>query len=83
MRPYPVESVTDESRLFNYQLSHVECAFGIMVAKRKKLNRWIDTNVQHAIDSTKAICILHNYVLTHNTEHPVLEGQATVLLRFV
>ena len=69
MRPYPVKSLTYEKRIFNYRLSRarntVECAFGIMAAKWRILNKSIETNAQHAVDITKAICILHNYIITH------------------
>lgn len=70
MRPYPGRDLNNEKRIFNYRLSRarnsVECTFGIMAAKWRLLHKAVETSVDHAVEIVKAICILHNYVLTRS-----------------
>lgn len=73
MRPYPARNLDDQKRIFNYRLSRarnsVECAFGIMTAKWRLLHKSIEANVENAVQMVKAICVLHNFVLTlENTD---------------
>ncbi|XP_063220563.1 uncharacterized protein LOC134537203 [Bacillus rossius redtenbacheri] len=72
MRPYPQRDLDDRKRVFNYRLSRarnsVECTFGIMAAKWRLLNKAIESNVSNAVQIVKAICILHNFVLTHERD---------------
>lgn len=70
MRPFPRQQLDEKKRIFNYRLSRarrmVECAFGILTAKWRILHKSIETDVNGAILITKATCILHNIVLTHD-----------------
>jgi hypothetical protein len=68
MRPFPRRNLTNEKRIFNYRQSRarriVECAFGIMVKKFKVLENKIVVGPEKATQIVKAICVLHNLILT-------------------
>ena len=55
-----------EERVFNYRLSRarrsVVCAFGILTAKWRLLNKAIETNVNKAERIVRCICLLHNII---------------------
>lgn len=67
MKPFPERNSDDRKRIYNYRLSRarrsVECAFGIMASKWRILQKAIETDVSTAIKVTKAVCILHNFVM--------------------
>jgi len=52
MKPFAGKDVSREERVFSYRLSQarrcVECAFGILIAKWRSLNKAIETNVNKA-----------------------------------
>lgn len=68
MRPFPRRNLTNEKRIFNYRQSRarriVECAFGIMVKKFKVLENKIVVGPEKATQIVKAICVLHNLLMT-------------------
>lgn len=74
LRPYPGKQLVNNNKkkVFNYRLSRarrtVENTFGILSSKWRILNKAIETNIENAILITKAVCILHNVVLTHNKQ---------------
>jgi len=64
-----------EERVFKYRLLRarrcVECAFGILTAKWRLLNKAIKTNVNKAERIVRCICLLRNIIIdlegtTHN-----------------
>ncbi|PNF36798.1 hypothetical protein B7P43_G09637, partial [Cryptotermes secundus] len=69
MRPYPKRILDNRKRIYNYRLSRarrsVECAFDIMCSKWRVLLKAIETDVSNASNIVKAICVLHNFILTH------------------
>lgn len=66
MRPYPGRGLTPRREIFNKYLSSarkcVECAFGILRAKWRFLDKNIDTNVEKASIFIKCACVLHNMI---------------------
>jgi len=87
LRPYPGKQLLNDQKkkIFNYRLSRarrtVENAFGILSSKWRILNKAIETNVEHAITITKAVCVLHNLILKHDQlSNPIdnLEEQTTI-----
>lgn len=68
MRPFPRRNLTNEKRIFNYRQSRarriVECAFGIMIKKFKVLENKIVVGPEKATQIVKAICVLHNLIMT-------------------
>ncbi|KAF0758029.1 protein ALP1-like, partial [Aphis craccivora] len=75
LRPYPGKQLVNniKKKVFNYRLSRarrtIENTYGIACSKWRILNKAIKTNVEITIIITKAVCILHNVVLTHS-KHP-------------
>ncbi|KAL0818787.1 hypothetical protein ABMA28_008114 [Loxostege sticticalis] len=67
MRPYPQSVLNPATEIFNKRLSRarkcVECAFGILCAKWRILNKAIETNCKHARLIIKTTCLLHNIIL--------------------
>lgn len=67
MRPYPQSVLNPANEIFNKRLSRarkcVECAFGILCAKWRILNKAIETNCKHARLIIKTTCLLHNIIL--------------------
>lgn len=68
MRPFSCRNLTNKKRIFNYWQSQarriVECAFGIMVKKFKMLKNKIVVGPEKATQIVKAICVLHNLIMT-------------------
>lgn len=66
MRPYPGRELNPSKENFNKRLSHarkcIECAFGIMRAKWRLLGKDIEQTPEHAYDTIKCMCILHNVI---------------------
>lgn len=71
LRPYPRSQLDEAKENFNARLSRarkcVECAFGIMTAKWRILWKPIETGLEFSDEIVKAICILHNVVLDHES----------------
>ena len=67
MKPFARKYLSCEERVFNYRLSRarrcVECAFGILTAKWRLLNKAIETNVNKAARIVRCICLLHNIII--------------------
>jgi len=74
LRPYLGKQLVNnlKKKIFNYRLSRarrtVENSFGILTSKWRILNKAIETNIENAITITRAVCVLHNIVLTHNKQ---------------
>ncbi|GFO39783.1 hypothetical protein PoB_006628800, partial [Plakobranchus ocellatus] len=66
MKPFARRQLTTQKRVFNYRFSRarrqIECTFGIL-SNTWRIMKSIDTDVLPAIDSVKAICVLHNFLL--------------------
>ncbi|GFO05246.1 hypothetical protein PoB_003175100 [Plakobranchus ocellatus] len=66
MKPFARRQLTTQKRVFNYGLSRarrqIECTFGIL-SYTWRIMKSIDTDVLPAIDSVKAICVLHIFLL--------------------
>ena len=85
MKPLARKDLSCEERVFNYRLSRarrcVECAFGILTAKWRLLNKAIETNVNKAERIVRCICLLHNIIIdlegtTH--DHSVLQENTQI-----
>lgn len=67
LKPYPGQQLSIEERVFNYRLSRarriVENAFGIATARFRVFRRPICAHVDTANAVTKAIVVLHNYLM--------------------
>jgi len=63
MKPFATKNLSCEERVFNYRLSRarrcVECAFGILTAKWRLLNKVVETEVNKAERIVRCICLLH------------------------
>jgi hypothetical protein len=61
LKPFARKDLSCEERVLNYRLSRarrcVECAFGILTAKWRFLNKAIETKADRIV---KFICLLHN-----------------------
>lgn len=70
MRPFGGKLLSYEKKIFNYRLTlarrYIECIFGIMCNKWRILHRPLDVNIDFAEYIVKAICVLHNYVITRD-----------------
>lgn len=67
MRPYPLTSLDNKKRIFNYRLSRarktIECSFGMMTEKFQVLGCPIRCRkIKNTVNIIKAVCILHNFV---------------------
>ena len=67
MKPYSAESIRRPERVFNYQLSRarrvIENTFGIASSRFHVLRRPIIASVELVVAATKAIVVLHNYLM--------------------
>ena len=69
MRPYPTENdiVSRQKEISNYRLSRarrtVECAFGILVAKRRCLKTELQANPEHVDTIIRTVCSLHSIII--------------------
>jgi len=66
MKPLVRKDLSCEEHDFNYRLSQarrcVECAFGILTAKWRLLNKVIGTNINKAEKIVRCICLLPNII---------------------
>jgi len=66
MKPLVRKVLSCEEHDFNYRLSRarrcVECAFGILTAKWRLLNKAIGTDINYAEQIVRCICLLHNII---------------------
>jgi len=85
MKPFARKDLSCEERVFNCRLSQarrcVECAFGILKAKWRLLNKAIETNVNKAERTVRCICLLPNIIIdlegtTH--DHSVLQETSQI-----
>jgi len=85
MKPFARKNLSCEERVFNYRLSRarkcVECAFGILTAKWRLLNKATGTKVNKAERIVRCICLLHNIIIdlegiTH--DHFVLQETSQI-----
>jgi len=85
MKPLARKDLSCEECVFNYRLSRarrcIECAFGILRAKWRLLNKAIETNVSKADRTVRFICLLHNIIIglegtTH--DHSVLQATSQI-----
>ena len=67
MKPFKEKNLSCDELVFNYRLSRarrcVECAFGILQAKWRLLNKAIKTKVNKAERIVRCICLLHNIII--------------------
>ena len=74
-----------EERVFNYRLSRarrwVDCAFGILTAKWRLLNKAIETNFNTAERTVRCIFLLHNIAVDlegTTYDHSVLQETSQI-----
>jgi len=64
MKTFTRKDLSCEERVFNYGLSRarrcVECAFGILTANWRLLNKTIETRVNKSERIVRCACLLHN-----------------------
>ena len=67
MKPFARKDLSCEERVFNYRLSRarrcIECAFGILVAKWRLLNKAVELNISKAEGTVRCICLLQNIII--------------------
>ena len=74
MKPFARKDLSCEECVFNCRLWRarrcVECAFGILAAKWRLLNKAIETNINKAERIVRCVCLLHNIIIdTGGTTH--------------
>jgi hypothetical protein len=66
MKSFARKDLSYEERVFNYMLSRArrctECAFSILTAKWRLLNKAVETNVNKAERIVRCICLLYNII---------------------
>lgn len=81
MRPYPQSVLNPANEIFNKRLSRarkcVECAFGILCAKWRILNKAIETNCKNARLIIKTTCLLHNIIIDKDGSNDYLYSNIT------
>lgn len=87
LKPYSGTNLPLDEDCFNKRLSRcrktVECAFGILVAKWRLLNKEIETDVLLADRIVKCVCVLHNTIIdkegmVQNLTEVTVENQGIV-----
>ncbi|XP_057310470.1 uncharacterized protein LOC130648435 [Hydractinia symbiolongicarpus] len=67
MKPFPKESLGRKERIYNYRLSRarrtIENTFGICASRFRIFTRLINARVHVAVNITKAVVALHNYLM--------------------
>ena len=74
MKPLARKNISREEHVFNCRLSQArrcaECAFGVLIAKRRLLNKAIEMNVNKAERIVRCVCLLYNIIIdTERTTH--------------
>ena len=73
MKPYSRSTLNDSRRIYNYRLSRarrvIENAFGICTSRFRIFRRPIIAKVQNVVKVTKAVVMLHNYLLTEEDSY--------------
>ena len=68
MKPYPLQNLSLEERIFNYRLSRarraIENVFGIATSRFRIFRRPIIAKVEKVVSITKAVVALHNYLIS-------------------
>lgn len=76
LKPYPFRDQPASNRIFNYRLSRarriVENSFGIIANKFRVLRKPMNLGPETVVDIVLAICILHNFLLTHSSRSSYL-----------
>ena len=71
MKPYPLQNLPVDKRVFNYRLSHacrvVENVFGIAAACFRIFRRPIIGRDEKVVVRTKAVVALHNFLMSLST----------------
>jgi hypothetical protein len=74
MKPYSKIDLSREEEIYNYRPSRarrtVECAFGIIAAKWRLLNKCTETEPDKADSIVKCICSLHNIIIERESIYP-------------
>ena len=74
MKPYSSSNLGTEKLIFNYRLSRarriIENTFGIAANRFRVFHRPIMANVDKVKDITKAVVILHNFLMNDNNCNP-------------
>lgn len=69
LKPYAFNNLSVEERIFNYRLSRarriIENVFGITSARFRSLRKTLEISPEKAKIMTSAICVLHNFLITH------------------
>lgn len=72
MKPFALNNLTRSQQIFNYRLSRarrvVENAFGLITSRFRVLNTVIALSPEKVITFVRAICTLHNFLLSFGTE---------------
>lgn len=67
LRPFPRSTLNVQRRVFNRRLSTarqtIECAYGILSTKWRRLQKSIETSRDNACLIIKTTCLLHNIIL--------------------
>jgi len=67
IKPYSRSALSDKRRIFNYRLSRsrrvIENTFGICASRFRILRRSMVGKVEHVTEVTKAIVVLHNFLI--------------------
>ena len=67
LKPYPRNALNNSRRIFNYRLSRarrvIENTFGISASRFRILRRSIIAKVEHVEEITKAVVVLHNFLM--------------------
>jgi len=85
MKPFARKGLSCEERVLNYRLSwtrrYVECAFGILTAKWRLLNKAIETNDNKTERIVRCICLLRNIIIDLDgttRDHSVLQETSQI-----
>lgn len=90
LKPYPGRALGSPMDDFNYRLSRarrcVENSFGIASSRFRILRRAITATRENAVEIVKAVCVLHNFLLSSNIYCPAgfadaeVDGKLTIEL---
>ena len=73
MKPYPLQNLPLQERIFNYRLSRarrvIENAFGIAASRFRVFRRPIIAKVEKVVLITKGVIALHNYLMSQSNSY--------------